>query len=362
MLKYIIITILISFSLFGSRIKDISSIKGVRDNNLIGYGIVVGLNGTGDDDKAKFTIKSLVNMLEKMGVKFDANSLKVKNVAAVIVTAKLPPFSRVGNKIDVEVASIGNAKSLKGGLLIMTPLKGGDGKVYAIAQGNLSVNGYSVKSGNTKSKAVKNHVTIGRVPNGGTIEREIKNSILENNYIDLILKNPDFTTAYRLRKTINEQFGDEYAKAIDSNTIRVSVPRGLKDNLIKFVAIVENLDVKVDTPAKIVINERTGTIVIGKNVTISSVAISHGNLNIIVEENENTKQPASFSLGTTAKTKTTKIKIKENKVDFSLLQDKVTLEDLVKALNSLGVSTRDMISIIQAIKASGSLQAELEII
>ena len=257
MLKYILIIMLLVSSIFASRIKDISSVKGVRDNNLIGYGIVVGLNGSGDDDKAKFTIKSLVNMLEKMGVKFDSKSLKVKNVAAVMVTAKLPAFSRIGNKIDVEVASIGNAKSLKGGVLIMTPLKGADGKVYAIAQGNLSVNGYSVKSGKSKSSAVKNHVTIGRVPNGGTIEREVKNSVLKNDSIDLILKNPDFTTAYRLRKTINEQFGDTYAKAIDSNTIRVKVPKGLTDNIIKFIAIVENLDVKVDTPAKIVINIRS---------------------------------------------------------------------------------------------------------
>jgi len=362
MIKYILMITLLVSSVFASRIKDISYVKGVRSNSLIGYGIVVGLNGTGDDDKAKFTIKSLVNMLEKMGVKFDSKSLKVKNIAAVMVTAKLPPFSRIGNKIDVEVSSIGNAKSLKGGVLIMTPLKAGNGKVYAVAQGNLSVNGYSVKSGKTKSKAVKNHVTVGRVPNGATIERELKNSVLTKKYLDLILKNPDFTTAYRLRKTINDQFGESLAKAIDSNTIRVDIPTSLEDKVIKFIAIIENLDVKVDTPAKIVINERTGTIIIGKNVTISSVAISHGNLNIIVEENETMTQPSAFSFGTTAKTKSTKIKVKEDNADFSLLQDKVTLEDLVKALNSLGVSTRDMISIIQAIKESGALQAELEII
>lgn len=362
MLKYIFIMIIFTSSAFASRIKDISYVKGVRNNSLIGYGIIVGLDGTGDDDKAKFTIKSLVNMLEKMGVKFDSKSLKVKNVAAVMVTAKLPPFSRIGNKIDVEVSSIGNAKSLKGGVLIMTPLKGADGKIYAVAQGNLSVNGYSVKSGKTKSKAVKNHLTVGRIPNGGTIERELSNNVLNKSYIELILKNPDFTTAYRLKKTINEQFGEELAKAVDSNTIRVKIPVSLKENPIKFIAIIENLDVKVDTPAKIVINERTGTIIIGKNVTISSVAISHGNLNIIVEEKETVSQPSPFTLGTTAKTKSTKIKVKEDNADFSLLQDKVTLEDLVKALNSLGVSTRDMISIIQAIKASGALQAELEII
>jgi flagellar P-ring protein precursor FlgI len=244
----------------------------------------------------------------------------------------------------------------------MTPLKGADNKVYALAQGNLSVNGYSVKSGKTDSKAIKNHLTVGRIPNGGTIEKEILNPILNKSYLDLILKNPDFTTAYRLKKTINEQFGEELAKAIDSNTVRVDIPISLKDNPIKFIAIIENLDVKVDTPAKIVINERTGTIIIGKNVTISSVAISHGNLNIVVEENQVVTQPSLLSLGTTEKTNTTNIKVTEDKADFSLLQDKVTLEDLVKALNSLGVSTRDMISIIQAIKESGALQAELEII
>ena len=362
MLKRILtILFFITSVLQGSRIKDISYIEGVRDNILVGYGIVVGLNGTGDDDKAKFTIKSLVNMLEKMGIKFDSRSLKVKNVAAVMITAKLPPFAKKGNKIDVEVSSIGNAKSLKGGVLIMAPLKGADGKIYAVAQGNISLNGYSVK-GKGKSKRVKNHLTVGRIPNGAIIEKEVTNNTLKFDYINLILKNPDFTTAYRLKKTINEQFGENLAIAIDSNTVKVKIPKYLKENPIKFIAIIENLDVKVDTPAKIVINERTGTIIIGKNVTISAVAISHGNLNIIIEEKEKVSQPSPLSFGTTQKTKTTKIKIKEDNADFSLLQDKVTLEDLVKALNSLGVSTRDMISIIQAIKEAGALQAELEII
>jgi len=359
--KIILILLFVSINIFATRIKDISYIKGVKTNDLLGYGIVVGLDGTGDDDKAIFTVKSLASMLQKMGVKIDEGSLKVKNVAAVIVTAKLPPFSKIGSNIDVEVSSIGNAKSLNGGVLIMTPLKGLDGNVYGIAQGNISITGYSIK-GKSGSQAIKNYPTVGRVPNGATIEKEIENTILKKEFVEIVLNNPDFTTSYRVSKTINEQLGDVYAESVDSNLIKLKIPEFYKDNVIKLIALIENLQVKVDTNAKIVINERTGTIIIGDNVTISSVAIAHGNINIIIEEKNEISQPLPFTMGQTTNTQTTTIKITEDKANFSLLQDKVTLKDLIQALNSLGVSPKDLIAIIQAIKEAGALQADLEII
>lgn len=359
-MKIVMILLLMTAPLFATRIKDVSYIKGVRSNDLLGYGLIVGLDGTGDDDKAIFTVRSLASMLQKMGVKLNSEDLKVKNVAAVMVTAKLPPFAKTGHRIDVEVASIGNAKSLRGGVLLMTPLKGADQKVYAVAQGNLSMTGYSVRG--KAAQAIKNHNTVARIPNGGMIERELNNHVLKRNYIDIVLKNPDFTTAYRVTQTINEQLGKRYASSVDSNMIRLMIPALFQRDIIRLVALVENLDVKVDTPAKIVINERTGTIIIGSNVTISAVAISHGNINIVIEEETQVHQPLPFTLGETTETRTTRIKVKEPKAKFSLIQDKVTLKELVKALNALGVSPRDLIAIIQAIKEAGALQAQLEVI
>ncbi|MBN2695297.1 flagellar basal body P-ring protein FlgI [bacterium] len=362
-MRYIVALFLIFtiIPLWGARVKDISTIKGIRSNDLIGYGIVVGLDGTGDDDKAKFTIKSLATMLQKMGIKVDSGSLKVKNVAAVMVTAKLPPFSRVGDKIDVEVSSIGNAKSLNGGVLLMTPLKGADGQIYGLAQGNISITGYSAE-GKNGSKNIKNHNTVGRVPNGATIEKELKNNTLQQKSIELTLQKPDFTTAYRVMQTINEQLGGEFASATDLNGIKISIPEQYQNQIVKLIAIVENLEIKVDIKAKIVINERTGTIIIGDNVTISSVAIAHGNLNIIIEERKDTSQPLPFSFGETTEEDISRVEIKEDKANFSLIQDKVTLKDLVQALNALGATPRDLISIIQAIKEAGALHAELELL
>jgi len=346
-------------NLYGARIKDLSYINGVRTNQLVGYGLVVGLNGTGDKSNTIFTNQSLANMLEKMGIRIDPTKTKVNNIAAVTVTADLPPFGKVGNKIDATVSSIGDAKSLGGGILLLTPLKGADGEVYAIAQGPIVVGGFLATG--TGATVQKNHPTVGRIANGVTIEREISYADMKTDSITVSLKTPNYTTARRVVDRINQSFaGAAYAK--DSGTIAVKTPDELKKDVVRFVSIIENLDVKPDNTAKIVVDEKTGTVVMGDNVLISTVAVSHGNITVQVKEDTNVSQPMPLARGRTVTTPDTQIKVEEDKGRWVIIPEGITIKELVSAMNATGVPTRDIITILQTIKAAGALYAELEVI
>jgi flagellar P-ring protein precursor FlgI len=342
-----------------ARIKDLAYINGVRTNQLVGYGLVVGLNGTGDKSNTIFTNQSLANMLEKMGIRIDPKLTKVNNIAAVTVTADLPPFGKVGNKIDATVSSIGDAKSLGGGILLLTQLKGADGEVYAMAQGPLVVGGF-LASG-TGASVQKNHPTVGRVPNGVTIEREISYADMKVDSLLISLKAPDYTTARRMTERINQTFvGAAYAK--DGGSVVVTTPDEQKSNPVKFVSMIENLDVKPDNVAKIVVDEKTGTVVMGDNVLISTVAVSHGNITVQVKEDTNVSQPMPFARGRTVATPDTQIKVEEDKGRWVVIPEGISIRELVNAMNATGVPTRDIITILQTIKAAGALHAELEVI
>ena len=343
-----------------ARLKDIAEINGVRMNQLVGYGLVVGLDGSGDGKKATFTIQSLASMLEKMGVTVDQNDIQVKNVAAVMVTAKLPPFAKRGNRIDVLVSSIGDANNLQGGTLMLTPLKGVDGKIYALAQGPVNTGGFG--AGGTASTVVKNFPTVGRVLSGAIIEREIPNDFSARDHLQFSLHNPDFTTAARVVDVINAQFAEPVAHAQDAGTIEIRIPERYKGNTIPMLASLSTLEVAPDNDAKVVINERTGTVVMGEQVRISTIAIAHGNLSIIVKENVDVSQPLPFSEGQTVASPNTQINVQEDANQLVVVPNGVSIGDVVNALNALGVSPRDLIAIFQAIKAAGALQADLEVI
>ncbi len=345
-----------------ARIKDLASIKGIRTNQLTGYGLVVGLDGTGDKSGTEFTIQSLVNMLERMGINVDKKDVSVKNVAAVVVTAKLPPFARIGSKMDVVVSSIGNAKSLVGGTLLFTPLRGADDKVYALAQGPISVGGVGA-SGASGSSVTKNHLLAARIAGGATIEREVSFSLNGRQDLTLTLLNPDFTTALRMSETINAAIGENVSKALDSGTLKLKIPETYREDISRFLANVEALQVDPDMVARIVVNEKTGTVVIGQNVRISTVAVSHGNLSITIKETQNVSQPRPFTeTGQTIVTPETDIEIRESENQLMIVDGGATIGELVRALNAIGVTPRDLISIFQSIKAAGALQAELKII
>jgi flagellar P-ring protein precursor FlgI len=342
-----------------ARIKELGYINGVRSNQLIGYGLVVGLNGTGDKSNTLFTFQSLANLLDKMGVKVDPRSTKVNNVAAVMITADLPPFAKTGNKIDAIISSIGDAKSIEGGVLLLTQLKGADGEVYAIAQGPIVVGGFSV--GGVGATTQKNHPTVGRIVGGVSIEKEIPYDHMKAETVVVSLKTPDFTNARKIVDRINEAFsGSAYAK--DGGTINITIPDSLKLNPVKFLAMIEGLEIKPDNLAKIVVDEKTGTVVIGENVRISTVAISHGNISVQIKEDQKVSQPLPFSSGTTVATPDTKMNVEEEKGHFMVMEGGISIRELVNALNSIGVSTRDVIIILQTIKAAGALHADLEVI
>ena len=343
-----------------ARLKDIAEINGVRMNQLVGYGLVVGLDGSGDGKKATFTIQSLASMLEKMGVTVDQNDIQVKNVAAVMVTAKLPPFAKRGNRIDVLVSSIGDANNLQGGTLMLTPLKGVDGKIYALAQGPVNTGGFG--AGGTASTVVKNFPTVGRVLSGAIIEREIPNDFSARDHLQFSLHNPDFTTAARVVDVINAQFAEPVAHAQDAGTIEIRIPERYKGNTIPMLASLSTLEVAPDNDAKVVINERTGTVVMGEQVRISTIAIAHGNLSILVKENVNVSQPLPFSEGQTVASPNTQVNVQEDNNQLVVVPNGVSIGEVVNALNALGVSPRDLIAIFQAIKAAGALQADLEVI
>jgi len=342
------------------RLKDIAEINGVRENQLVGYGLVVGLDGSGDGKKATFTVQSMASMLEKMGVTVNQKDIQVKNVAAVMVTAMLPPFAKRGNRIDVLVSSIGDAKNLQGGTLMLTPLKGIDGKVYAVGQGPVNTGGFG--AGGMASTVVKNFPTVGRVLSGATIEREVPNNFCDSDSLMFSLHNPDFNTAARVVDVINAKLAEPVARAKDAGTIEIRIPDRYMGNTVPLLASLSILEVDPDNEAKVVINERTGTVVMGEQVRISTIAIAHGNLSIIVKENVNVSQPLPFSDGRTTVTPSTQINVQEDANQLVVVPKGVSIGQVVNALNALGVTPRDLIAIFQAIKAAGALQADLEVI
>ncbi len=339
----------------GARIKDISVIKGIRTNQVTGYGLVVGLNGTGDKSGADFTNQALANMMERMGIHVDKNQLKVKNVAGVMITADIPPFSKIGNKIDVVVSSIGDARSLLGGTLLLSPLKGVNGKVYALAQGPVMIGG--IQTGGNRFARQRNHLQVARIANGATVEQEIPVKLNGKKSLILSLLNPDFTTAKRMADTINAFIKNGIAQVIDSSSLHLNIPPDMIDNNVaEFIADIETLIVVPDIKAKIVINEKTGTVVMGENVIIDTVAVSHGNLTVTIERVADVSQPEGQDDINTED----EVEIEELKV--LPVNRNSTIGDLVNGLNSIGVSSKDLIGIIQSIKAVGALQAELQII
>ncbi len=343
-----------------SRVKDITYLKGVRENQLIGYGLVVGLQGTGDGSSSQFTMQSLATMLNNLGVGIDASTINVKNVAGVIVTAYLPPFARQGSKLDLLVSSLGDAKSLKGGTLLLTPMKGADGQVYAVGQGPVTIGGFSEEQAGAST--TKNHPTVGKIPGGATIERELTFDFTMVGELSYSLHSPDFTTASRVARAINKELKGPFAQARDSGTVLVQIPDRQKDQIVSLVAQIERVQVEPDRIAKVVVNERTGTVVVGQDVRISTVAIAHGNLTISVQPNLTVSQPESFSEGTTEIVDEPTINVKEEENKLAIIPKSVSIGALVKALNALGVTPRDLIAVFQAIQAAGALQADLEII
>ena len=344
-----------------ARIKDLASFEGVRDNQLVGYGLVVGLNGSGDSDQARVQLQSIVTMLERMGVTVNINLIKVKNVAAVLVTATLPPFAKQGNKLDVLVSSLGDAKSLAGGTLIMAPLKGADNQVYAVAQGSVLTNSFAFAG--QGASVQKNHPTAGRIPAAALVERELPNTLTGKSVLRLNLNQADFTTASRIAAAINDKFKAPVATNTDPGSVVLHIPEAYSNRTVEFVAALETLEVRPDNQAKVVLNERTGTIVMGENVRISLVAVSHGNLTLVIKETPQVSQPAPLSkAGETKVVPRTDIKVEEDARRLSVMQEGSSIGDVVRGLNALGVTPRDLISILQAIKSAGALQAELTII
>ncbi len=342
-----------------ARLKDLVNVDGVRTNQLVGYGLVVGLNGTGDGDQTKFTVQSVVNMLERFGIRVDRQQVKLKNVAAVMVTAELPAFVRQGQKIDVLVSSIGDAKSLQGGTLLLTPLRGPDGKVYALAQGPISIGGFA--AGGAGGSVQKNHPTVGRIPSGAVVEREVPVDINDKGVLRLSFRQTDFTTVERAAEVINAFLGGPFATPLDGRTVSLTVPPKYRRHVVKLLADIGDLSVEPDVPARVVIDERTGTVVMGENVRISKVAIAHGNLSVQIKEGASVSQPPPFSGGSTVVVPKTEITAKEEKARLVVLEEGASVGELVRALNAVGATPRDLIAIFQAIKAAGALQAELVI-
>ena len=390
-----VMALVLATSSYGARIKDIASISGVRDNQLIGYGLVVGLAGTGDDVKNGFTDQSLSNILSRQGLAMRGNTLKSNNIAAVMVTAILPPFAKQGIKLDVDVSSMGSSKSLLGGTLLMTPLRGADGEVYAVAQGALTLGGFT--TGGAGSGTVKNHPSAGRISNGALVEREIKYEFEKNRALTINLFRPDFTTSSRLAAAINSSGNPVEAKSVDSSSVLITLPAAAGNNILEVISLIENLDVLVDSQAVVVMNEKTGTVVMGENVRISTVAVAHGNLSIQIKEETSVSQPLPFAPSATAAagskvvakegnvtaphlqatkdgdiivapggqtvvTTNTTATPTEEKKQLILIPKGVTIQEVIKALNAVGVTPRDLITILQTIKAAGALQADLRII
>lgn len=344
------------------RIKDVADFEGVRENQLVGYGLVVGLPGTGDSLRnSPFTRQSLAAMLERLGVNAAEGNLNTRNVAAVMVTANLPPFASQGSRIDVSVSALGDARSLAGGHLLVTPLIGADQQVYAVAQGPIAIGGFSA-SGASGSSVTRGVPTAGRIPSGALVEREIGFDIANQTELRLALRNPDFTTARRIADAINAALGGEIARAVNPGAVVLRRPADYAGDMVALVGAIESLEVAVDSPARIVIDESSGIVVMGENVKVSTVAIAQGNLTITITEDPFVSQPEPFSRGgETVVIPSTGVEVEEESGGLVMVPGGVSLRQLVNGLNALGVSPRDMISILQALKAAGAIQAEIEI-
>lgn len=343
-----------------ARLKEVARLQGVRANQLLGYGVVVGLDGTGDKDQTRFTVQSLANLLARQGITIDPATVKVKNVAAVIVTAELPAFSKPGQRIDVTVSSAGDAKSLSGGTLLLTPLTGPDSQVYAVAQGPLLVGGFSAGGGG--AAVTKNHPTVGRIPEGALVERAVPGGFAERPVLRYSLAEEDFTTTIRVMHAVNEELGEKSAKALDPRTIEVAVPQAYAGNVVELVARLENLKIQLQPKARVVVNERTGTVILGADVKVGPVSIVQGGLSILVTSAPVVSQPAPLSRGTTVVGERREVTATEEKPKTLSVETGVSVGKLAEMLNVLGVSPRDLVAILQAIKDAGALNAELRIL
>ena len=343
---------------YAERLKDISVVSGIRDNQLVGYGLVIGLNGTGD--KSGSMSQALANMFERLGIHVNAADVRPKNVAAVMVTAEMPTFIKTGSRLDVTVSSIAEAKSLQGGTLLLAPLRGPDGVIYAVAQGPVSIGGFS--AGGRDAGVSKNHPTVGRVPGGALVEREVPISFDNMSTVEIVLSTQDFTTVQGVVERLNETLGGAYTRADGPGSVQVTIPEAYQGRVIEFLALLETVEVSTDLPAKVVINEKTGTVVLGERVMVSPVALSHGSLTVEIKTGYDVSQPAPFSpTGETVVTPDTRVAVAEGKASLIPVSG-TDLGKVVQALNSLGVTPRDLIAILQALKASGALKAELEIL
>lgn len=343
-----------------ARIKDIVDVEGIRDNQLVGYGLVVGLDGTGDSlNNSPFTKQSLQAMLERLGVNTRGENVRTANIAAVMVTANLPPFSTQGSRIDVNVSALGDASSLQGGTLLVTPLLAADGEVYAIAQGSVSINGFKAKG--DAATVVAGVPTTGRISSGGLIEREVKFDLGAQKTLRLALRNPDLTTARHIALAVNDFIGAPTAVPENPATVRLTVPKNFNGNIVDLLTDIEQLVVQTDQPAKIVIDENSGIIVMGKDVRVSTVAVAQSNLTVTIAENPQVSQPNPFSRGKTTTVPQTTLNVQTKDSNLALVPETVSLQQLVDGLNALGISPRDLIGILQAIKQAGALQAEIEV-
>ena len=344
-----------------ARVKDIVDIEGVRENQLIGYGLVVGLDGTGDSlNNSPFTRQSLQAMLERLGVNTLGETVRTANVAAVMVTANLPAFAAQGSRIDVSVSALGDSDSLQGGMLLVTPLLGADGEVYAIAQGSVAINGF--KAQGDAATVISGVPTTGRISSGAIVEREVIFDLGAQRSLRLSLRNPDFTTSRRLALTINDFIGAPVATPEDSATVRLTLPANFNGNIVDLITDIEQLVVQTDQPAKIVIDENSGIIVMGRNVRVSTVAVAQSNLTVTIAESPQVSQPAPLSQGVTAEVPRTDLNVDTTNSNLAVIKGGITLAELVDGLNALGIGPRDLIAILQAIKATGALQAEIEVL
>jgi flagellar P-ring protein precursor FlgI len=342
--------------LHGTRIKDLTMLEGERDNQLVGYGLVVGLAGDGDSQQADYTVQSIANMLQRFGVNVPANDLRTANVAAVMVTTDIPAFAMPGSRLDVVISSLGDADSLKGGTLLQTPLLGADDQVYAVAQGPVVVGGFS--AGGEEASVRRNHPTVGKVVDGAIVEREIRTQVVRDGHVAFLLRSPDFTSAVRMAEEIN-RFFPQSATALSPQSVRVRIPDEYRGSETTFIASVGAIQVQPDAHARVVMNERTGTIVATSEVRLSEVAVSHGNITVTIARSPLVSQPGALSQGETVTTGTTELDVLEGEGGFSHIQPAPTLRQLTDALNNLGVSPRDMMSILQTLKSAGALHAEL---
>jgi flagellar P-ring protein precursor FlgI len=341
-----------------ARLKDVAALQGISSTPLIGYGLVVGLNKTGDRRQTIFSAQTLTNMLERFGLSVPASQIKIENVAAVLVTAELPPYARPGARLDITASSVGDARSLQGGTLLATPLRGPNGDVYATAQGSLSIGGFG--GGNGANSVQVNHLTVGRVPSGALVTIGSASTLPTSEILTLALREPDFVSASRLAQSVNKEIGPETAKIVDPGSITIHVPSEYRASIADFMARLEMLPVETDTNARVVINERTGTVVVGGHVRIGAAAVAHGNLSVRINTKYDVSQPSPLSkTGQTVVTPDTNVDVKEGDAKLVALEEGTTLESVVRALNALGVTPRDIIAIMQALKAAGALHAEL---